>query len=442
VRFPKEFLFGASTSAYQIEGAVEEDGRAPSIWDAFSHAPGKVAGGATGDAACDHYHRYREDIALLRAARLDAYRFSIAWPRVSPEGRGAPNSRGLDFYERLVDELLESGIEPWPCLYHWDLPQALEDRGGWPNRDTAGRFGDYAAMVVARLGDRVRRLVLLNEPSIVAVFGHLVGTHAPGTRSVEACMATMHHLNLATGLAAQTVRAMRAGIELGSALALNWIEPATDRDDDVVAAQRLDELFHGAFLEPAMEGRYPRPLEEHVKSLVADGDLDAVHGAFDFLGVNYYTRLLVAHRRGGRLLECGVVDPPDRAKKTEMGWEVFPDGLRLRLVDLKERWPKLPLYVTENGAAFPDEPTTDGYVRDNDRIAYLEAHLERCLDAIGRGVDLRGYFVWSLLDNFEWAEGYTKRFGLVRVDYETFARLPKASHAWFAKVAETHELGR
>jgi beta-glucosidase len=441
VTFPERFLFGASTSAYQIEGAFEEDGRGPSIWDVFSHTPGKTEKGDHGDRACDHFHRFAEDVALLAGAHLDAYRFSIAWPRVVPEGRGSINTRGLDFYDRLVDALLEAGVEPWPCLYHWDLPQALQDRGGWPSRDTAWRFCDYTSAVMARLGDRTRHLLLLNEPSIAAVFGHLVGTHAPGLKRPDACHAAMHHLNLAAGLAAQAVRAARPGIELGSALALNWIEPATDRDEDIEAAQRLDEAFNGAFLEPPLRGRYPKPIEDRLKPWIEGGDLDACAGTFDFLGVNYYTRLLVAHRGGSRLFDCWIAEPFGRAKKTEMGWEVHSKGLLLRLEALRSDYPELPLYVTENGAAFMDHATPDGFVRDDDRIAFLEEHLGRCLEAIGKGVDLRGYFAWSLLDNFEWAEGYGKRFGLVRVDYETFARRPKASYEWFAKVAETRELG-
>jgi beta-glucosidase len=441
VRFPDSFLFGASTAAYQIEGAFDEDGRGRSIWDVFSHTAGKVEGGDNGDRACDHYHRWHEDVRLLAGAHLDAYRFSIAWPRVVPDGRGAVNGRGIDFYDRLVDGLLEAGVEPWPCLYHWDLPQALEDRGGWPARDTVWRFADYATKVVGRLGDRIRHLVLLNEPSIAAVFGHLLGIHAPGTRNVGACFAAMHHMNLATGLAAQAIRAARQGIELGSALALNWIEPATDRDEDIEAAQRLDAIFHGAFLEPPMHGRYPEIVEHRLSQWVQDGDLDVSAGAFDFLGVNYYTRQLVAHRGGSRLFDCWIADPPERAKKTEMGWEVYPDGLRLRLLALHRAFPKLPLHVTENGAAFDDRAEPSGWVDDTDRIAYLEEHLGRCLEAVEKGVDLRGYFVWSILDNFEWAEGYRKRFGLVRVDYETGARTPKASYAWFAKVAETREIG-
>jgi len=441
VKFPRDFVFGASTSAYQIEGAVEEDGRGPSIWDFFTHTPGTIAGGDTGDRACDHYHRWKEDVALLRGAHVGAYRFSIAWPRIMPDGRGAVNARGLDFYDRLVDALLEAGIEPWPCLYHWDLPQALEDRGGWPDRDTAWRFCDYAGIVVARLGDRARHLVLLNEPSIVAVHGYLRGRHAPGVQNADACHAATHHLNLATGLAAQVVRAARPSIERGSALALNWIEPATDREEDVEAAQRLDDVFHGAFLEAPTRGLYPKSIEARLKPWILDGDLEACAGALDFLGVNYYTRLRVMQRAGSRLFDCWIADPPERAQLSAMGWEVYPDGLRLRLQALHREHPRLPLFVTENGVAFEDQPTLDGYVRDDDRIDYLENHLGRCLEAVASGVDLRGYFVWSLLDNFEWSEGYRKRFGLVRVDYDSFERTPKSSYLWFARVAETRELG-
>ena len=438
--FPEGFVFGAATSSYQIEGAVDADGRGESIWDQFSHTPGKVEGGDTGDVAADHYRRYREDIELLARAGLDAYRFSISWPRVYPRGWGSLNRAGLDFYERLVDSLLERNIEPWVCLFHWDLPRRVQSLGGWSERDTIGRFSDYALTVARRLADRVRFWMPINEPGIFAILGHLVGVHAPGIRNLDQCVAAAHHLNVATAAAADALRSVRNDLVIGNALALNWIEPATDSGSDVDAAARRDAFMNRAFLEPLFSGSYPEEVEELFQPWVLEDDLERCRGRLDFIGVNYYTRLKVVAREGAKLLESAMT-PVDRAAEvTAMGWEVYPQGLRRQLTRLHEDFEGVPLYVTENGAAFDDQPDRGGRVDDSRRIDFLERHLASCQEAIESGVDLRGYFVWSLLDNFEWAEGYGKRFGIVRVDYDTLERTPKASYDWLRELVTSRQL--
>ncbi len=439
-RFPDSFLFGTATSSYQIEGAVAVDGRGESIWDRFAHSQGKVANGETGDVAADHYHRFRDDVELLEQAELDAYRFSISWPRIQPNGSGVANSAGLDFYDRLVDELLAAGVEPWACLFHWDLPQALQDRGGWANRDTVGRFIDYAVVMVEALGDRLQHCLILNEPSIFALLGHLVGHHAPGVRDLDQCIAVSHHLNLATGLTAQALRSISSELQIGNALALNWIDSLTDSAVDRDAAARRCAFMNHAYLEPFFKGTYPELVRDMFQDYVLDGDLENCRGQLDFIGVNYYTRLRVEARRGTRLLDSSMASVDRRARKTEMGWEIYPRGLLQQLLDLDDRYEHPTLYITENGAAVADEPDDDGKVADLERIRFLESHLEVCLEAIEQGVDLRGFFAWSLIDNFEWAEGYGKRFGLVRVDFETQERIPKDSYSWFQRVARSGEL--
>jgi beta-glucosidase len=428
--FPEGFVFGAATSSYQIEGAVDANGRGESIWDQFSHTPGKTDEGATGDVAVDHYRRYREDIELLARAGLDAYRFSISWPRVYPRGWGSINRAGLDFYDRLVDLLLERNIAPWACLFHWDLPRRVQSLGGWSTRDTVGRFSDYSLTVAERLADRVRFWMPVNEPSIFAILGHLVGLHAPGIRDLDQCVAAAHHLNLGTAAAADALRSVRNDLEIGNALALNWIEPTSDSGSDVDAAVRRDAFMNRAFLDPLFKGSYPEEVEELFRPWILDDDLDRMSGRLDFIGVNYYTRLRVAARKGAKLLDTTMTPVDRQAEVTAMGWEVFPQGLTLQLERLHEELAHVPLYITENGAAFDDEPGPDGRVDDPRRINFIQRHLASCQEALEAGVDLRGYFVWSLLDNFEWAEGYSKRFGIVRVDYDTLERIPKASYDW------------
>ncbi|HYT26632.1 MAG TPA: GH1 family beta-glucosidase [Actinomycetota bacterium] len=436
VRFPPGFLLGAATAAYQIEGAVRADGRGLSIWDTFSHTPGRIADGSTGDVACDHYHRWREDVALLADLGLNAYRFAVAWPRVLPEGTGRVNQAGLDFYRRLVDALLEAGVTPALTLYHWDLPQALQDRGGWAERSTADAFAAYAEVVAGALGDRVPLWITHNEPSVVTLAGHVEGKHAPGVSDLRTAVQVAHHLLLSHGLAAQALRAAGAG-EVGITLNLYAVEPAGDAEADVAAAGRAHAVVNRWFLEPVAHGRYPAELlawfeEEGLMPAARDGDLDTIRQPLDFLGVNYYTRLVAAAGPGAVL---GYRDVGQAGERTEMGWEVYPEGLHQVLSGLAREGVAPALYVTENGAAFADQADPDGRVRDPRRVAYLDAHFRAAARAIAEGVPLRGYFVWSLLDNFEWAFGYTKRFGLAYVDYPTQRRIVKDSGRYVREVA-------
>jgi beta-glucosidase len=445
--FPEGFLWGTATSSYQIEGAVDEDGRGPSIWDTFSHTIGRTREGDTGDVACDHYHRWADDVALMADLRLTAYRFSIAWPRVQPEGRGPANRRGLDFYDRLVDGLLANGITPMVTLYHWDLPRALEDDGGWRNRDTAGRFADYAEVVVDALGDRVPHWTTVNEPWCAAFLGHLSGEHAPGLTDPAASVRATHHLLLGHGLAAQ---ALRAGGAERVAITLNLypVSPATDGEQDAEAALLIDGLHNRLFLDPVLVGQYPVDVHAHLDKVggldvVRDGDLAQIGPSVDELGVNYYTRLTV--RAGGeartgpaRYPGAGHVELlPPPGEQTEMGWAVDPGGLTDILARVHQDYPGTPLYIHENGAAFDDDLDPDGRIEDPARIRFLAGHFQAAADALTQGVDLRGYCVWSLLDNFEWAEGYAKRFGIVYVDYDSLRRIPKASAHWLRdRIAE------
>jgi len=429
-RFPAGFVWGAATASYQIEGAVTAEGRGESIWDRFAHTPGRIWNGDTGDVACDHYHLYREDVRLIAELGLDAYRFSIAWPRVVPDGSGAVNQAGLDFYDRLVDELLEHGIEPYPTLYHWDLPQALEDAGGWPVRATAEAFARYAEVVAERLGDRVRHIATLNEPYVVAELGYGVGSHAPGRTEPDAALAAAHHLLVAHGLAAAALRSAAPGVEVGIVLNFHPKHPATthmlDQEAAIVAHDRLNRWY----LDPIGGHGYP---EEAVRSAgwrreeVQDGDLELIASPIDFLGVNYYCRHLV------RSPFLPALASPDGHEQTEMGWEVYPAGLLEVLEFAASRTGDLPLYVTENGAAYPldaRDPTSDP-----DRVSFLERHFEAALTAIERGLPLRGYFVWSLLDNFEWPHGYSYRFGIVHVDFDTLERRVRDSAKFVSRVA-------
>jgi beta-glucosidase len=437
---PPNFRWGVSTSAYQIEGAVHEDGRTPSIWDTFCRVPGAIANAETGDVACDHYHRMPQDVALIHDLGLDTYRFSVAWPRVQPGGRGAANPAGLGFYDRLVDELLGQGVHPWVTLYHWDLPQELQDAGGWPARDTAYRFADYAMLVFDHLSDRVRTWTTLNEPWCSAMLGYAYGMHAPGRRDLPAAINAVHHLLLGHGLAIQGMRSAATGsIDLGITLNLSPAAAATDSELDQAAARRADGLGNRIYLDPLRYGRYPADVVADLAAQGAElpvqsGDLDIIASPIDVLGVNYYTGYLFSGRdEDGRGPER---DPVQRRvgrglPTTAMGWEIFPEGLTDLLIRISRDYPGLPIVVTESGAAFDDKPDDSGFVGDDDRTAYLASHIAAVAAARQAGADVRGYFVWSLLDNFEWAEGYAKRFGIVRVDYDTQARIPKQSALWY-----------
>jgi beta-glucosidase len=436
--FPKNFVWGVSTSAYQIEGAHDEDGRGPSIWDTFCRVPGAIHNNDTGDIASDHYHRWNDDLDLLRDLGVNAYRFSIAWPRVLPEGRGRVNAAGLDFYERLVDALLAAGIEPYPTLYHWDLPQALQDQGGWPERDTASAFSDYAAIVAQRLGDRVRRWTTHNEPMVVSVFGHFWGTHAPGVKDPRAALQTAHHLLLSHGLAAQAIRASTAGsVQVGIALNLQPVDPLNDTAEDQAAAVRFDGFVNRWFLDPLFRGAYPEDLLARVGPLapsIQPGDLQTMRVPLDFLGVNYYSRVLVRHAPEEPILQAAQVEPRDVERS--LMWEIYPQGLGRLLDRVAQEYQPREILITENGLPLEDAPKAGGEVDDAPRIDFLRRHLEEVSRALGRGVPVRGYFVWSLLDNFEWALGYRMRFGLVHVDFATQRRTPKASVTWYRKVIE------
>jgi beta-glucosidase len=439
VRFPDGFTWGASTASYQIEGAWNEDGKGKSIWDAFAHTPGKVAGGHNGDLACDHYHRYPEDVRLMKDLGLAAYRFSVSWPRVFPEGRGRPNPKGLDFYERLVDELLDAGVAPWLCFYHWDLPQALQDKGGWTTRDISHWFTDYCLHVASSLGDRVGHFVMLNEPNAIAFLGHFLGQHAPGLTDLTAFTAATHHLNLAQGQALGALRGEGRGWQLGTVLNLQPVHPAEDSEEDAQAAKLFDAVSNRNYLDPLFHGRYPDETSGMMEPYVREGDLVKIKQPVDFLGLNLYTRFLV---QADPLSLVGMrpADPPPRAKVTDMGWEVYPRALFEQLMDLKDNYGNPAIYITENGAAFPDEPDRRGEIGDDDRIRFLERYLAAAHRALEAGANLKGYFVWSLLDNFEWAEGYHKRFGIVYVDFETLERTPKASYHWFQELIRTGAL--
>jgi beta-glucosidase len=421
--FPSDFVWGAATAAYQIEGAVDEDGRGESIWDRFCATPGKVRAGDSGAIACDFYHRYPEDVALMRELGIGAFRFSIAWPRVLPGGRGRVNQAGLDFYDRLVDELLAAGVTPFPTLYHWDLPQPLEDEGGWTARSTAEAFVGYTEAVLERLGDRVTHWTTHNEPWVVSWLGYGWGQHAPGRTSDADAVAAAHHLLLSHGWAVDVIRRDAPDAQVGIVLNLEHVDPATDSAADADAARELDGRANRWFLDPIFRGAYPSDLA--FRPPLRDGDLQAISAPIDFLGVNNYFRFVV--REG---LE--IVDPPG-ASRTSMGWEVHPDSLHRLLVRVARDYAPPSMYVTENGAAFEDVRVHDGSVHDPERTAFLETHVEAVGRALDDGAPIRGYFVWSFLDNFEWALGYSKRFGIVYVDYTTLERVPKDSFHWYAQ---------
>ncbi|CAA9565616.1 MAG: GH1 / GH5_19 [uncultured Thermomicrobiales bacterium] len=442
--FPDGFVWGAATAAYQIEGAAQEDGRGISIWDTFSRTPGKVINGDTGDVACDHYHRYPDDVALMRELNLGAYRFSIAWPRIQPTGRTAGSERGLAFYDRLVDTLLEAGIEPWATLYHWDLPQPLEDDGGWPARDTGDAFATYADLVSRRLGDRVKHWITLNEPWCSAFLGYHLGIHAPGKTDLREALQASHGLLRAHGLAVPAIRANCPDGQVGITLNLTPAYPVDpEREGDRAAAHRFDGYFNRWFLDPIAGRDYPADMVEHYGEdapTVLPGDRDAIAAPLDFLGVNYYAPAFLAEGGGDGPLGFRQQDPP--GERTAMDWLVWPDGLHDLLRRLGRDYGGTfgPFYVTENGAAYDDPAPEGDRVPDPDRIRYLAGHLDACQRAIAGGVDLRGYFAWSLLDNYEWAFGYTKRFGIVHTDYETQRRTPKDSARWYARVAAANRV--
>jgi beta-glucosidase len=441
--FPDGFLWGAATASYQIEGAWKEDGKGESIWDRFSHEPGKIRNGDNGDIACDHYHRWREDVDLMKGLGLRAYRFSIAWPRLLPEGRGQVNQAGLDFYDRLVDRLLEAGIIPFVTLYHWDLPQALQDEGGWPERLTAQAFVEYADLASRRLGDRVKHWITHNEPHIVAFLGYQLGYHAPGWQDWPSAIRAAHHLLLSHGWAVPVIRSNSPGSDVGIALNYTHAMPASNSPDDFQAARFLDGHVNRWFLDPLYGRHYPADivadyisaghLPEQGMNFVQAGDMQAIAVPTDFIALNYYTRAVLRD-------ESAAGNPPPlvhtapETELTEMGWEIYPEGLYQALCRVYFAYQAGKIYITENGASYGDSPDGDGHVRDERRTAYLRQHFAAALRAIQSGVPLAGYFVWSLLDNFEWAYGYSQRFGIIWVDFHTRQRVLKDSALWYKNV--------
>ncbi len=448
ISFPKNFYWGTATAAYQIEGAWNEDGKGESIWDRFSHKPHKIKNGDTGDVACDHYHRYREDVNLMRALQTNSYRFSIAWTRIQPGGSGRPNPRGLDFYSRLVDTLLEAKIRPFPTLYHWDLPQALEDAGGWPNRDTAQRFADYVDLVMSALGDRVQSWMIFNEPWVFTTLGYLLGTHAPGRTDVDAYLRATHVVNLAQGMAFRVMKGVRPRSVVGTAFSLSPMEPASPSRADKEAAERAHRWQNIWFLEPALRGRYPEAFVGVTPEMlgVQPGDMEKVRAPLDFIGVNNYFRYIVSAGRPKaiNLNPIAKIYPVDTklggdGPKTDMGWEVYPPGLYDIVMRISKDYGR-PIEITENGCAYTDAPGKDGIDHDTRRIAYYNGYLRELARAIKDGADVRGYHAWSLLDNFEWAEGFSKRFGLTNVDFKTQKRTLRESGYWYTKVAQSSAL--
>ena len=432
-RFPEGFLWGAATSAYQIDGSPLADGAGPNIWHRFTRVKGAIRNGDTGDMACDHYRRWAEDVALMSELGLRAYRFSIAWARVLPEGRGAVNTKGLDFYERLVDTLLERGITPAPTLYHWDLPAALDDRGGWTNPDSPAWFQDYARLVFERLGDRVPMFATFNEPILISDAGYVLGIHAPGHRSVAEAAAVARHLMLAHGAGVEAFRGTSRG-RIGIVLNLEPRFPASASHEDAEAARRADVYYNQQYLHAVFTGRWPEGLAEILGGSYRDltpAESARVSQPIDWLGVNYYSRRLTS---AGPRPPIDALDAPAQLPSTDLGWEIYPRGLTdilTMITMITERYRKIPLYVTENGAANDDVADPAGEVRDAGRLTYLRDHVRAVRDAMARGVDVRGYFVWSLMDNFEWQQGYSKRFGIVRVDYGTQKRTLKASARFY-----------
>jgi beta-glucosidase len=450
IAFPKGFFWGTATAAYQIEGAWKEDGKGESIWDRFSHTPGKVKKGDTGDVACDSYHRWREDVALMRAMNLNSYRFSISWPRIQPNGSGAANAKGIDYYSRIIDALLEAHMRPFVTLYHWDLPQALEDRGGWANRDTAAHFADYAQVVAHALGDRVTDWMIFNEPAAFVDLGYLEGVHAPGRQNLLDFLRATHVVNLAQGEGFRALKAARPAARVGTAFSMSPCEAATDSADDKLAADRAHAITNIWFLEPALHGRYPEALTflPETAMRITSGDMEKTRVPLDFIGINLYYRTICSApgtmERAAHAQEWlfpvkmeGGHDGP----RTDIGWEVWPKALYDMVTRITRDYNRPVIEITESGCAYNDGPDASGVIHDSRRITYHREYLAALAQAIADGADVRGYHAWSLLDNFEWAEGYSQRFGLAYVDFNTQQRTMKDSGRWYAKVATENRVG-
>ncbi|HEV2072706.1 MAG TPA: GH1 family beta-glucosidase [Thermomicrobiales bacterium] len=440
VTFPDDFLWGAATASYQIEGAVHEGGRGESIWDRFSHTPGKTANGETGDVAADHYHRWQGDIGIMQELGLKAYRFSTAWPRILPEGRGAVNRAGLDFYDRLVEGLLEAGIDPWVTLYHWDLPQALQDRGGWANRDTIDAFAEYTDAITRRVGDRVKNWITINEPWVVSIMGHYWGVMAPGHKDLKEALQVAHSLLVGHGRAVDVIRSNVPDGRVGITLNLSHVYPDSDRNEDLEAAHTMDGFSNRWFLDPVMKGGYPDDmlaLYGDAAPEVEPGDFDLTARSTNFLGINSYNP---QYAKADPASSMGMTSADREGERTAMGWIVEPQGFQDLLVRVQNDYAPPAIYVTENGAAFNDPAPVDGRVADPQRTSYIRRHLLAAHNAIEQGAKLEGYFVWSLLDNYEWAHGYSQRFGITRVDYQTQERTIKDSGRFYADVIASNSV--
>ncbi len=445
IKFPKGFFWGTATSSYQIEGAWKEDEKGESIWDRFTHTPGHIKNGDTGDVACDSYHRWREDIALMRAMNLNSYRFSVAWPRVQPSGSGAVNQKGLDYYSRLVDALLEAHIRPFVTLYHWDLPQALEDAGGWPNRDTAARFADYVQIVARAVGDRAPDLMIFNEPAAFVEVGYLEGTHAPGKKSILDFLRATHVVNLAQGEAFRAIKAIRPNARVGTAFSMSPCEPLTDSEADKLAADRAHAITNVWFLDPALRGRYPDALTFLPETAmgIKPGDMEKTRAPLDFIGINTYYRTIASAPSTVELATHAQewlfpvkMDEGQAGPRADNGWEVWPKALYDIVMRITHDYNRPLLEITESGCAYNDGPDTDGAIHDAKRILYHREYLAALARAMNEGADVRGYHAWSLLDNFEWAEGFSQRFGLTYVNFKTEKRTIKDSGRWYAEVAQ------
>jgi beta-glucosidase len=448
--FPRGFWWGTATASYQIEGAWKEDGKGESIWDRFSHTPGKVKNGNTGDVACDHYHRFKEDVQIMRDLGMNSYRFSISWPRIQPTGSGIVNDKGLDFYKRLIDALLDAKIRPFVTLYHWDLPQALQEAGGWPNRDTAQRFADYADIIARRLGDRLHSYMLFNEPWIFTVAGYLWGVHAPGRNDLDSYLLSTHTVNLAQGIAFRAIKATQPKSSVGAAFSMGPAQPATDSVADQQATERVHRWANVWFLDPALKGRYPEVSigVTPEKLGIRPGDMEKVRAPLDFIGINNYFRWIVSAKTstGGlaalanKIIQASAQLGGNVGPKTDMGWEVYPHGLYEIVMRITKDYNRPVIEITENGCDYGYAPDARGAVIDKRRIDFYHSYLTELAHAIRDGADVRGYHAWSLMDNFEWSDGYTRRFGLVYVDYKTQKRTVKESGRWYAAVAKANTL--
>jgi len=433
--FPQGFVWGTATAAYQIEGAWNRDGKGMSIWDTFSHTPGKVENGDTGDVACNFYNLYKDDIKLMKDLGYKAFRLSISWPRILPEGIGEVNKKGIEFYRKVLKELKDNDIITTVTLYHWDLPQALQDKGGWKSRKTAEAFSKYADLCFKEFGDLVDYWITFNEPFVTAFPGYLFGNMAPGIKDMNAALLVVHHINLAHGLAVKRFRKYGFDSKIGTTNCRSWMVPDNlQSSSDIYAARYADEMYYSVFLDPIIFGQYPSSYYETICKLklnivISKEDLEIISQKIDFIGLNYYSRNLIRYDKKAPL---GFSSAEGPLEKTEMGWEIYPDGLYYILEDLGKRYGHVPIYITENGRPTTDK-VVDGKIDDQDRIEYLKQHLKVCAKAIKEGVNLKGYFAWSFMDNFEWAHGYTKRFGLVYVDYKNQKRIPKASAYWYSK---------